>query len=148
MDTYQLENLSSFFVKSYIENLFMMSLTSCFQVPSEAKYVSKEIERQLKEAKREAKSQVKLLVLGTAESGKSTFIKQVRAGYIVFSYELVTTGRYRIQQLHLDWLLFDHRLFINRLATNSLSFFSSLFIFLECAPSNQRDFFLLGSLTR
>ena len=56
----------------------MSSLASCFQVPSEAKCVSKEIERQLREAKREAKSQVKLLVLGTAESGKSTFIKQVR----------------------------------------------------------------------
>lgn len=56
----------------------MSSLVSCFQVSSEAKYVSKEIERQLREAKREAKSQVKMLVLGTAESGKSTFIKQVR----------------------------------------------------------------------
>ena len=54
-----------------------MSITSCFHGPSEADYVSKEIERQLREAKREAKSQVKLLVLGTAESGKSTFIKQV-----------------------------------------------------------------------
>ena len=63
-----------------------MSLSSCFQVPSEAKYVSKEIERQLKEAKREAKSQVKLLVLGTAESGKSTFIKQVQKVYCVSVY--------------------------------------------------------------
>ena len=53
-------------------------LSSCFAVPSGAKDVSKEIERQLKVAKKDARKQVKLLVLGTAESGKSTFIKQVR----------------------------------------------------------------------
>uniref|UniRef100_H2Z9X4 Uncharacterized protein n=1 Tax=Ciona savignyi TaxID=51511 RepID=H2Z9X4_CIOSA len=58
----------------------MASMSSCFagSVSSEAKLISKEIERKLKEAKREAKSQVKLLVLGAAESGKSTFIKQMR----------------------------------------------------------------------
>ena len=52
-------------------------LASCFSPPAEAEYVSQEIERQLKAAKKEARKQVKLLVLGTAESGKSTFIKQV-----------------------------------------------------------------------
>ena len=56
-------------------------LASCFAVPSEAKYASKEIERQLKVAKKESRKQVKLLVLGTAESGKSTFIKQVSGVY-------------------------------------------------------------------
>ena len=39
------------------------------------------------------------------------------------------------------------RLFISRLETDSFVFFSSQFIFLEYADSsNQRDFFLLGSL--
>ena len=51
-------------------------LASCFGNSSEN--TSQEIERQLKVAKKEARKQVKLLVLGTAESGKSTFIKQVR----------------------------------------------------------------------
>ena len=46
----------------------------------------------------------------------------------------------------IEWL--NHRLFISRLETVSfVLFFSSLFIFLEYADSsNQRDFFLLGSL--
>nr|CAB3250013.1 guanine nucleotide-binding protein G(q) subunit alpha [Phallusia mammillata] len=58
----------------------MSNLASCFtgSQSSDAKSVSKEIERQLREAKKEARSQVKLLVLGAAESGKSTFIKQMR----------------------------------------------------------------------
>lgn len=50
-------------------------LASCFADSSEN--TSQEIERQLKVAKKEARKQIKLLVLGTAESGKSTFIKQV-----------------------------------------------------------------------
>ena len=36
------------------------------------------IERQLRKQKREARRELKLLLLGTGESGKSTFIKQMR----------------------------------------------------------------------
>ena len=64
-------------------------LTSCFNVQSGAKDVSKEIERQLRVAKKDARKQVKLLVLGTAESGKSTFIKQVEI--LEFLINLVTS---------------------------------------------------------
>ena len=49
------------------------------------KRINKEIEKQLKRDKYEARKTLKLLLLGTGESGKSTFIKQLRiihrAGY-------------------------------------------------------------------
>ncbi|KAB5522342.1 hypothetical protein PHYPO_G00158450 [Pangasianodon hypophthalmus] len=44
----------------------------------EAYRIHQDIERQLRKAKQEAQQQVKLLLLGTGESGKSTFIKQMR----------------------------------------------------------------------
>ncbi|CAB3366322.1 guanine nucleotide-binding protein G(q) subunit alpha isoform X1 [Cloeon dipterum] len=51
----------------------------------EQKRINQEIERQLRRDKREARKELKLLLLGTGESGKSTFIKQMRiihgAGY-------------------------------------------------------------------
>ena len=49
------------------------------------KRINKEIDKQLKRDRYEAHKELKLLLLGTGESGKSTFIKQLRiihgAGY-------------------------------------------------------------------
>lgn len=51
----------------------------------EQQRINKEIEKQLRRDKRDARRELKLLLLGTGESGKSTFIKQMRiihgAGY-------------------------------------------------------------------
>ncbi|KAL3313970.1 hypothetical protein Ciccas_007418 [Cichlidogyrus casuarinus] len=44
----------------------------------EQQRLNREIERQLRGDKRTAKNEVKLLLLGTGEAGKSTFIKQMR----------------------------------------------------------------------
>ncbi|XP_068521967.1 guanine nucleotide-binding protein subunit alpha-14 isoform X2 [Anas acuta] len=44
----------------------------------ESQRISAEIERQLRRDKRNARRELKLLLLGTGESGKSTFIKQMR----------------------------------------------------------------------
>lgn len=53
---------------------------SCLGTPEErhAKEVNQQIQRDLKKHKRDLKNTKKLLLLGTGESGKTTFIKQMR----------------------------------------------------------------------
>ncbi|XP_054457953.1 guanine nucleotide-binding protein G(q) subunit alpha-like [Anoplopoma fimbria] len=53
--------------------------TCCLsQEAKEARRINDEIERQLRREERESRWEYKLLLLGTGESGKSTFIKQMR----------------------------------------------------------------------
>lgn len=55
-------------------------MEGCCLTPEEqeAQRISREIERQLQRDKNKLKRELKLLLLGTGESGKSTFIKQMR----------------------------------------------------------------------
>ncbi|XP_061671895.1 guanine nucleotide-binding protein subunit alpha-14-like isoform X2 [Syngnathoides biaculeatus] len=55
-------------------------MAGCCMSPEarERKHISAEIERQLRRDKKNFRRELKLLLLGTGESGKSTFIKQMR----------------------------------------------------------------------
>lgn len=50
--------------------------------PDDLKIASKEIERQCSEIHKNFREAVKILLLGTAESGKTTIIKQMRILHI------------------------------------------------------------------
>ncbi|KAG2024004.1 guanine nucleotide-binding protein alpha-2 subunit [Coprinopsis cinerea AmutBmut pab1-1] len=56
----------------------MSSPSGGIEVTEEEKQRNKEVEKQLKEAKAKMQSQVKVLLLGSGDSGKSTILKQMR----------------------------------------------------------------------
>ncbi|TSL28211.1 Guanine nucleotide-binding protein G(q) subunit alpha [Bagarius yarrelli] len=55
-----------------------MELCCSSSEDKEARRISKDIERQIRMSQKEAETQIKLLLLGAGESGKTTFIKQMR----------------------------------------------------------------------
>ncbi|UMM10716.1 hypothetical protein L5515_000362 [Caenorhabditis briggsae] len=58
---------------------FSAAMACCLSEEArEQKRINQEIEKQLQRDKRNARRELKLLLLGTGESGKSTFIKQMR----------------------------------------------------------------------
>jgi len=58
---------------------FLRSISCCItEEDRNRKQVHEAIERTLRKQKREARRELKLLLLGTGESGKSTFIKQMK----------------------------------------------------------------------
>lgn len=65
----------------------------------EQRYKSQEIDRQIEKDKQVLKRQVKLLLLGAGESGKSTFLKQMRIIHgIKFDHELIKDFQHVIYQ--------------------------------------------------
>jgi guanine nucleotide-binding protein G(q) subunit alpha len=56
-----------------------MKMLCCIsQEAREQRRINQEIEKQIKKDKRDQRRELKLLLLGTGESGKSTFIKQMK----------------------------------------------------------------------
>lgn len=53
-------------------------LLSCFDLEDTKKRRSRLIDKELHKQKRQLRRQVKILLLGAGESGKSTFLKQIR----------------------------------------------------------------------
>ncbi len=80
---YQKYRKSEFqFIKEYPVPLpHSAAVMACCGMSAEAREqrrINQEIERQIKKDKRDQRKELKLLLLGTGESGKSTFIKQMR----------------------------------------------------------------------
>lgn len=77
-----------------------MPLCECKNAFSDEKRTSRRIDKMLKREKSRLKSQIKVLLLGTGESGKSTFIKQMKIihGQSLFDNQSIEQCRHIIYQ--------------------------------------------------
>uniref|UniRef100_A0A3B4FDV9 Guanine nucleotide-binding protein subunit alpha n=1 Tax=Pundamilia nyererei TaxID=303518 RepID=A0A3B4FDV9_9CICH len=117
-------------------------MTCCLSPEDEERLrIHREIERQLRRDKLASKRELKLLLLGTGESGKSTFIKQMRIihgkgyndtdrkGFTRVVYQNIIAGIQAMinamETLHIDYL-HDQNIVRNQLSQVDLTYVSTL----------------------
>ncbi|CAI5667238.1 unnamed protein product [Oreochromis niloticus] len=122
----------------------MITMGECCLSPEEEEKlrIHKEIERQLRRDKLASKRELKLLLLGTGESGKSTFIKQMRIihgkgyndtdrkGFTRVVYQNIIAGIQTMikamETLHIDYVDDQNIGYAEKLSQVDLTFLSSL----------------------